>query len=404
MSFAARIASSRQRSGDGALVGRDAPGSSLWAGAEIAGPSLDGEARDERCAGAGLSEPIWRDAAATIVVAVITTIRLRHCVRTGARPETDRPSALSESLLMRAPRTGPPRTSQRRSPRAPEDHGGDVANLRGPRVPSARVPSPGPITPRVATPPTPPHWAGRLLLAPGVAAYVGPVLPTEPHRHHATQLLIAPDGIALTASDAPARTVHVALIASNHPHTLVSKAATAAVVLIEPTSALGRRLPIVEGVTPLPLDLARVRAQLQRPLDPAWVQDIFEIAAFPPAAVPRKHPGISRAQRAIEDGLVGGAVDAASLAAIAGLSEGRLGHAFREHVGLPVRAYVKWKRLERAARHLGRGHTVTEAAHEAGFADAAHLSRTFRALLGLAPTDLAGHVTWITAARDGSST
>lgn len=241
------------------------------------------------------------------------------------------------------------------------------------------------------------RWEGRLLLAPGVAAYVGPVLPTQPHRHHATQLLFAPAGIGLALGDARPETVCAALIPSNHPHTLVSPTIEAAVVLVDPTSALGHRLPVAIGATPLSVDLARVRAHLQRPLDVGWIDDLLALASFPPAVAHPEHPGIARVLRAIEAGLVDGPLDAASLASVAGLSAGRLGHAFREHVGLPVRAYVKWKRLERAARHLGRGRSVTEAAHDAGFADAAHLSRTFRALLGLAPTDLAGHVRFLTS-------
>ena len=240
------------------------------------------------------------------------------------------------------------------------------------------------------------RWKGRILLAPGVAAYVGPVLPTEPHRHHATQLLIAPDGIDLVSAGAPAVRVVAAMVAPDHPHTIASPTSLAAVVLVEPTSARGLRLPVVNGALLLEADVAALHAHLARPLDHGWIDGLFALWSFPPSPAPRRHPGVARVERAIDERLLDGALDAASLAAIAGLSEGRLGHAFREHVGLPVRAYVKWKRLERAALHLGRGANVTEAAHAAGFSDAAHLSRTFRALLGLSPTDLAGHVTWAT--------
>jgi len=78
-----------------------------------------------------------------------------------------------------------------------------------------------------------------------------------------------------------------------------------------------------------------------------------------------------------------------ALAGIAGLSESRFMHVFTESVGVPVRPYILWLRLQRAACDLMNGASVTTAAHAAGFSDAAHLTRTFRRMLGVTPTDLA---------------
>jgi AraC-like DNA-binding protein len=64
-------------------------------------------------------------------------------------------------------------------------------------------------------------------------------------------------------------------------------------------------------------------------------------------------------------------------------------HAFTESVGVPVRPYILWLRLQRAACDLMNGDSVTSAAHRAGFSDAAHLTRTFRRMLGATPSDLA---------------
>jgi AraC-like DNA-binding protein len=83
------------------------------------------------------------------------------------------------------------------------------------------------------------------------------------------------------------------------------------------------------------------------------------------------------------------------LAYIAQLSPSRLMHVFTESVGIPLRPYLLRLRVQRAARALAAGHTVTEAAHVAGFADAPHLTRTFRRIFGATPRDLLGRV------RDG---
>jgi AraC-like DNA-binding protein len=71
------------------------------------------------------------------------------------------------------------------------------------------------------------------------------------------------------------------------------------------------------------------------------------------------------------------------------LSPSRFMHAFTESVGVPIRPYILWLRLQRAACDLIDGATVTSAAHRAGFSDAAHLTRTFRRMLGATPSQLA---------------
>lgn len=64
------------------------------------------------------------------------------------------------------------------------------------------------------------------------------------------------------------------------------------------------------------------------------------------------------------------------------LSESRLIHLFKEQIGVPIRRYLLWLRLIEAIRHVMEGKSLTDAAHHAGFADYAHLSRTFREMFG----------------------
>jgi AraC-like DNA-binding protein len=78
----------------------------------------------------------------------------------------------------------------------------------------------------------------------------------------------------------------------------------------------------------------------------------------------------------------------AGLAARARLSPGRFLHAFTATVGIPLRPYVRWQRLERAAAGIAAGVPFGAAAYAAGFADAAHMTRTFRAMFGVTPSEL----------------
>lgn len=76
------------------------------------------------------------------------------------------------------------------------------------------------------------------------------------------------------------------------------------------------------------------------------------------------------------------------IAAFVGLSPGRTRHLFVKETGLPFRTFVLWLRLNRALELFVCGASLTEAAHGAGFADSAHLSRTFRRMFGIAAASL----------------
>jgi AraC-like DNA-binding protein len=71
-----------------------------------------------------------------------------------------------------------------------------------------------------------------------------------------------------------------------------------------------------------------------------------------------------------------------------GLSSGRASHLFVEQTGLPFRTYLLWLRLNRAVECYSAGASLTDAAHEAGFSDSAHFSRTFRRMFGLPAASL----------------
>lgn len=78
----------------------------------------------------------------------------------------------------------------------------------------------------------------------------------------------------------------------------------------------------------------------------------------------------------------------ASLARTVGVSESRLRHLVLEQLGVPLVRVRWWLQMRLVARALARSFTLTDAAHEAGFSDAAHFSRTFRRMFGFAPSTL----------------
>lgn len=74
------------------------------------------------------------------------------------------------------------------------------------------------------------------------------------------------------------------------------------------------------------------------------------------------------------------------LAEVAFLSESRLLHLFKEKMGLPIRNYILWLRIRLVVNLLTKGHSLTDVAYQAGFSDQAHMSRTFKKVIGISPS------------------
>ena len=76
------------------------------------------------------------------------------------------------------------------------------------------------------------------------------------------------------------------------------------------------------------------------------------------------------------------------LASEIGLSKSRIRHLFKEQTGITISKYILNIRLIEAIKIIINGYTKTYAAHESGFSDSAHLSRTFKRIYGLTLSDI----------------
>ena len=79
---------------------------------------------------------------------------------------------------------------------------------------------------------------------------------------------------------------------------------------------------------------------------------------------------------------------ARELAELVSLSESRLMHLFKEELEFTLRAYRLWQKVLEACKSLARGSSVTEAAHAAGFTDAAHFASSFKKMFGVTLTQV----------------
>lgn len=80
---------------------------------------------------------------------------------------------------------------------------------------------------------------------------------------------------------------------------------------------------------------------------------------------------------------------ATELAASVGLSTDRLTHLFSAQMGMSMRNFLLWAKARRAVSMILGGNTLTAVAHECGFSDSAHFTRTLREFYDVTPSMLA---------------
>lgn len=229
----------------------------------------------------------------------------------------------------------------------------------------------------------------------GAAIVLGPLPPGRAHAHLAAQLVVALGAPFALEVDGRERRLDGALLGSRMTHRLSPTADGVAVLLVDPSdealaggpsglrafeasevaevSALARSVEQAPRCAERAEELRRALTELLGPSRRPMRRD--ERVARTLARL----DSMEHANRSLEE-----------LAHDVGLSPGRLRHLFRDEVGLPIRSYRLWARLLMAVRSIAEGSDLTRAAHDAGFADSAHLSRAFRDLFGLAPSTLRG--------------
>lgn len=79
-------------------------------------------------------------------------------------------------------------------------------------------------------------------------------------------------------------------------------------------------------------------------------------------------------------------MDQTELAHRLGLGRTQAMRMFKAATGMTFRAFKRWTALRAATQQIAEGQLVRTAAMDAGFADTAHLTRTFRTTFGTTPT------------------
>lgn len=223
---------------------------------------------------------------------------------------------------------------------------------------------------------------------------------SEWHDHHAHQVALVPDGTVRfrTAAEGAWESFEGALVPSHCSHQFEIEGLQVAHLFLEPESRAGRALARRHGtdaVTRLDADACRARArELFRAFHADASRTSMVAAAMAATAAlsgtttepdlllePRLARALAYMHAHLDRPLALGDV-----AAVVALSESRFRHLFVAGTGSSFRAYLLWLRINRAIEAAQAGASWTDAAHEAGFADSAHLSRTHRRMFGIEPS------------------
>jgi len=70
------------------------------------------------------------------------------------------------------------------------------------------------------------------------------------------------------------------------------------------------------------------------------------------------------------------------------LSESRLRYLFKKQVGQPIQSFMVWMKVINSLNLVLKGNPLTEAAYDVGFWDASHMNRSYKELLGVAPSTI----------------
>ncbi len=243
-------------------------------------------------------------------------------------------------------------------------------------------------------------WEARWYLWDGGFMAIGPVPDNDivpAHAHHAIQVAVGLDGfVGLHEPGTEWTRSRAMMVAPNVPHEFDPMRALLTMLFVDPETREGRWMlrSFSAAIVSVPDDVVeewvpQLKALWERPLDGSGTARLIHafiraLCVGPPPPY-RLDPRVVRALEVIR-GMDTAKLSLEDVARAVFLSPSRFAHLFSSEVGIPFRRYLLWRRYTRALVAVGEGHTLSSAAHMAGFADSAHLTRTSVQMFGLPPS------------------
>lgn len=216
------------------------------------------------------------------------------------------------------------------------------------------------------------------------ATFISPAIHTDPHKHHALEIIVSVDGV-IYIQDAFGNSLasQVALVLPDQLHQTTTTG-EAAFIFIEPESNLAKAILTTFKSTQ---SVQSIEGRISEEDRKAFAGGSIPTSLT--KTIESVNPIDNRIQRAtdfIRFHITTHEFNLEMLAEVACLSTSRFTHLFKDQVGIPLRPFILWCRMRVAVTSVLAGMTLTQAAHEAGFSDTAHLSRTFMDIFGANPS------------------
>lgn len=241
--------------------------------------------------------------------------------------------------------------------------------------------------------------ANLIFKAGDTGIFLGKVSDNAFHQHYAVQLTIGIEEKFEMETEAGKVLSNSLVVHPEVSHRLDTKGQPVLIILLNPASTLGHF--IAKHLTQQPV----------QELDEEWVgylrmfvQDLFKkeinektflsacinsMAEFNSRCLKAKHQIDKRVLASLQylDRHTREVISLKEIAEEMCLSESRFQHLFKEETGISYRRMQLWKRLLSSFDHLRTTKTLTELAHQSGFSDSSHYSKTFKESFGFSPSD-----------------
>ncbi|MBI3241269.1 MAG: AraC family transcriptional regulator [Chloroflexi bacterium] len=230
----------------------------------------------------------------------------------------------------------------------------------------------------------------------GQALYIGASTDTTEHRHHALMIGIGVNSTFKVKVGGAWNTYRAAITAGSKPHQFDGRDGVQILLLLEPEMEIARRSKqkYLGDETTAALDhelFHRLTDEFSAPGNCTEARKFYDeiILALLDKDMPINeiHRHIEKALELIRE-LPIKKVSLKTIADGVHLSQSRFATLFKQNIGIPFRRYLMWQRLMEAIKQVTSGASLTDAAHESGFADSAHLSRTFKQMFGMTMAEL----------------